>query len=126
MSGYASAELEVHKRVLRVKAQGHPTRVPCPSRWTPGTGPTVRVGGTPGPELALGPTAPEARVDAAVPSWRQPSALPPSSAGSLSSLPPPSPAPVTPHHPYIDNPPNGGRPTGVTPVAPIVAGWRVP
>ncbi|NWF81938.1 MAG: acyltransferase domain-containing protein, partial [Chloroflexi bacterium] len=42
VSGYDHAETEVVQRVLRVKAQGAPTRVPAPSMWQPGTGPVVR------------------------------------------------------------------------------------
>ncbi|MCG8350210.1 MAG: acyltransferase domain-containing protein, partial [Chloroflexales bacterium] len=46
VSGYNRAETEVVKRVLRVKAQGAPTRQPAPSAWQYGTGPTLR---TPAP-----------------------------------------------------------------------------
>ena len=42
VSGYDRPETEVVQRVLRVKAEGAPTRVPAPSMWQPGTGPTVR------------------------------------------------------------------------------------
>ncbi len=42
ISGYDTSETEVEKRVLRVKSQGNPVRVPAPNRWQPGTGPTVR------------------------------------------------------------------------------------
>ncbi len=42
VSGYDRPEIEVVQRVLRVKAEGAPTRVPAPSMWQPGTGPTVR------------------------------------------------------------------------------------
>ncbi|NTU86037.1 MAG: beta-ketoacyl synthase, partial [Chloroflexales bacterium] len=42
VSGYDHAEAEVTQRVLRVKAQGAPGRVPAPSGWQPGTGPVVR------------------------------------------------------------------------------------
>jgi acyl transferase domain-containing protein/NAD(P)-dependent dehydrogenase (short-subunit alcohol dehydrogenase family)/acyl carrier protein len=42
VSGYDRPETEVVQRVLRVKAEGAPTRVPAPSMWQPGTGPTMR------------------------------------------------------------------------------------
>ena len=42
VSGYDHAETEVVQRVLRVKAQGAPGRVPAPSTWRAGTGPIVR------------------------------------------------------------------------------------
>jgi acyl transferase domain-containing protein/NAD(P)-dependent dehydrogenase (short-subunit alcohol dehydrogenase family)/acyl carrier protein len=42
VSGYDRPELEVEKRVLRVKAEGAPGRAPAPSAWTYGTGPVVR------------------------------------------------------------------------------------
>jgi malonyl CoA-acyl carrier protein transacylase len=40
VSGYASAELEVSQRTLRVKNQGMPVTRPSASRWQYGTGPT--------------------------------------------------------------------------------------
>ncbi len=43
ISGYDRAEIEVVKRVLRIKAIGVPIRVPAPNRWQVGTGPVVRV-----------------------------------------------------------------------------------
>jgi malonyl CoA-acyl carrier protein transacylase len=42
MSGYDRAELEVEKRILRVKAMAAPGRSPVASNWQPGTGPVVR------------------------------------------------------------------------------------
>ncbi len=47
ISGCNRAELEVEKRVLRVKATGQPERAPAPSSWQAGTGPQLRcqVGG---------------------------------------------------------------------------------
>jgi len=42
ISGYDVAETEVEKRVLRIKADGTPARVPAPNRWQVGTGPTLR------------------------------------------------------------------------------------
>ncbi|WP_129670555.1 type I polyketide synthase [Candidatus Chloroploca sp. Khr17] len=42
VSGYDRAETEVVKRVLRIKAQGAPKRVPAPSDWVAGTGPVQR------------------------------------------------------------------------------------
>jgi hypothetical protein len=42
VSGYDSAETEVVKRVLRIVAQGAPSRVPVASMWRYGTGPIVR------------------------------------------------------------------------------------
>ncbi|WP_374688076.1 beta-ketoacyl synthase N-terminal-like domain-containing protein, partial [Promineifilum sp.] len=42
ISGYDTAETEVEKRVLRIKAAGAPPRTPAPNRWQPGTGPTLR------------------------------------------------------------------------------------
>jgi malonyl CoA-acyl carrier protein transacylase len=42
VSGYDYAETEVEKRVLRVKANGAPSRPPLPSAWRYGTGPTMR------------------------------------------------------------------------------------
>ncbi|MCB8986893.1 MAG: hypothetical protein H6661_03985 [Ardenticatenaceae bacterium] len=36
ISGYDIAETEVEKRVLRVRAEGAPTRVPAPNRWQVG------------------------------------------------------------------------------------------
>jgi 3-oxoacyl-(acyl-carrier-protein) synthase len=42
ISGYDRAELEVEKRVLRIKAQGVPPRTPAPNTWQYGTGPVVR------------------------------------------------------------------------------------
>ena len=41
VSGIDNAELEVEKRVLRIKATGQPGRAPAPSRWEYGTGPVV-------------------------------------------------------------------------------------
>ncbi|MCO5184687.1 MAG: SDR family NAD(P)-dependent oxidoreductase [Anaerolineae bacterium] len=45
VSGIDNAELEVEKRVLRIKATGQPGRAPAPSRWEYGTGPVVRAHG---------------------------------------------------------------------------------
>ncbi|MBP6802543.1 MAG: SDR family NAD(P)-dependent oxidoreductase [Chloroflexi bacterium] len=42
ISGYDVAETEVEKRVLRIKADGAPPRVPAPNRWQVGTGPVQR------------------------------------------------------------------------------------
>jgi 3-oxoacyl-(acyl-carrier-protein) synthase/NAD(P)-dependent dehydrogenase (short-subunit alcohol dehydrogenase family) len=42
ISGYDSAATEVVKRVLRIVAQGAPSRVPVASMWRYGTGPIVR------------------------------------------------------------------------------------
>src|SRR5690606_12085807 len=42
VSGYDKAETEVVKRVLRIVAQGQPTRTPVASAWQYGTGPVVR------------------------------------------------------------------------------------
>ena len=42
VSGCDRAELEVVKRVLRIKANGAPPRSPAPNRWQKGTGPVVR------------------------------------------------------------------------------------
>ncbi|MGB4870535.1 MAG: phosphopantetheine-binding protein, partial [Candidatus Promineifilaceae bacterium] len=42
ISGYDVAETEVEKRVLRIKADGAPPRVPAPNYWQVGTGPTLR------------------------------------------------------------------------------------
>ncbi|HNP70651.1 MAG TPA: beta-ketoacyl synthase N-terminal-like domain-containing protein, partial [Kouleothrix sp.] len=42
VSGYDRAETEVAKRVLRVVAQGAPSRSPVPSVWQYGTGPALR------------------------------------------------------------------------------------
>ncbi|MBP8293735.1 MAG: beta-ketoacyl synthase, partial [Caldilineaceae bacterium] len=42
ISGYDSAATEVVKRVLRIVAQGAPSRVPVASTWRYGTGPIVR------------------------------------------------------------------------------------
>ncbi|MBP6802786.1 MAG: SDR family NAD(P)-dependent oxidoreductase [Chloroflexi bacterium] len=42
ISGYDMAETEVEKRVLRIKADGAPPRVPAPNYWQVGTGPTLR------------------------------------------------------------------------------------
>ena len=54
VSGYDRAETEVRQRVLRVKAQGAPGRVPAPSTWQAGTGPIVRAAYA--PDLADGGT----------------------------------------------------------------------
>jgi acyl transferase domain-containing protein len=42
VSGYDRAETEVVKRVLRIVAQGQPTRTPIASDWQYGSGPVVR------------------------------------------------------------------------------------
>ncbi|HNP84591.1 MAG TPA: beta-ketoacyl synthase N-terminal-like domain-containing protein, partial [Kouleothrix sp.] len=42
VSGYDRAETEVTQRVLRIKAQGAPARVPVASSWDYGTGPVLR------------------------------------------------------------------------------------
>ncbi len=42
ISGYDRAELEVEKRVLRIKAVGAPTRTPQPTPWQYGLGPSQR------------------------------------------------------------------------------------
>ncbi|HEX6383744.1 MAG TPA: SDR family NAD(P)-dependent oxidoreductase, partial [Anaerolineae bacterium] len=42
VSGYDRAETEIEKRVLRIKAQGAPRRIPAPSNWQVGTGPAMR------------------------------------------------------------------------------------
>ncbi len=48
VSGYDMAETEVFKRVLRIRAKGAPTRVPAPTMWQYGTGPTMRAVGMTG------------------------------------------------------------------------------
>ncbi len=44
ISGLDNTELEVVKRVLRIKAQGSPGRTPVADHWQYGTGPAVRAG----------------------------------------------------------------------------------
>ncbi|MBE2267274.1 MAG: SDR family NAD(P)-dependent oxidoreductase [Anaerolinea sp.] len=71
ISGYSSARVEVEKRVLRIVAEGTPTRQPAPSNWQQGTGPVVRTsvsadaGYAPAPAAFRAPvyTPPAVRVE---------------------------------------------------------------
>jgi NAD(P)-dependent dehydrogenase (short-subunit alcohol dehydrogenase family)/acyl carrier protein len=45
VSGHDRPELEIEKRVLRIKADGAPQRLPAGSEWQYGTGPMVRAAG---------------------------------------------------------------------------------
>ena len=112
VSGYETAETEVVKRVLRVAAQGAPTKQPAPSRWPAGTGPTMRarVGGETAPDsqplrMVIQPTArpvaapkvepaPVAKVEPAP--AREP-VLPPTFVGE--PIAPPEPKATTDHRP---------------------------
>ncbi len=57
ISGYDQAEVEVEKRVLRIKERGMPQRKPVASRWRYGTGPAVRtqINGTAPPHAEIPP-----------------------------------------------------------------------
>jgi NAD(P)-dependent dehydrogenase (short-subunit alcohol dehydrogenase family)/acyl carrier protein len=103
-SGYERAETEVVKRVFRVVAQGAPARVPMPSAWTWGTGPTRRAA-MPAPvavhETRPAPMAVSAPPHVAAPAPRaEVGPLPVAAAPSAAAAPPPQntarPAPVAP------------------------------
>ncbi len=101
ISGYDRATTEVAQRVLRVKAQGAPTRTPAPSPWQPGTGPTLRADYA--PDLVVSHLAIQPRP-------ALPSPAPAPAVNGKASAPPvearPAPAPVAP------------RPAAPAPVAP--------
>ncbi|MFV9506726.1 MAG: beta-ketoacyl synthase N-terminal-like domain-containing protein, partial [Oscillochloridaceae bacterium umkhey_bin13] len=78
VAGYDRAEIEVVQRVLRVKAQGAPKRVPAPSSWQPGTGPVQRAAFAPDQATTYAPVAA------------------PAVAPSNGKVAPPAPAPVAP------------------------------
>ena len=80
VSGLDNTELEVVKRVLRIKAQGSPGRTPIASHWQYGTGPAVRAG-APGVGMTAYQPAPMIHPT-------QPAVVP--------SAPVPPPAPVAP------------------------------
>ncbi|RRR70550.1 MAG: acyltransferase domain-containing protein, partial [Candidatus Viridilinea halotolerans] len=58
VTGYDRAATEVVQRVLRVQAQGAPQRVPAPSSWHSGTGPTQRAAYAPDQPVSYAPSAP--------------------------------------------------------------------
>ncbi|NWG21710.1 MAG: SDR family NAD(P)-dependent oxidoreductase [Chloroflexi bacterium] len=103
VSGYDHAETEVVKRVLRVRAQGAPTRRPAPGTWQPGTGPMLRAI-APGDGTVIAP-APVHYAPAP-----RPTALPPA---------PPAPSPAPSNGKPVAEP--APAPVATTPVAPPVA-----
>ena len=115
-SGYDHAETEVVKRVLRIKAQGAPTRHPAPSAWTPGVGPTLRAA-APGDGVAVAPAV----IQYAPAPQPTPAAPPP----PAPVAPPPPPAPVAPvptNGKAVEAAPTAPAPVATTPPpAPAVA-----
>ncbi len=90
ISGYDHAEVEVEKRVLRVKAQGNPPNTPAPNRWQYGTGPTMRTVAADGGTAVQPPTTPQpVRTPLPQPEPVKVQAQPP-------AMPKPAPKPVTP------------------------------
>jgi acyl transferase domain-containing protein/NAD(P)-dependent dehydrogenase (short-subunit alcohol dehydrogenase family)/acyl carrier protein len=87
ISGYDTAEVEVEKRVLRVKAQGSPTRSPAPNRWQYGTGPALRALAGDGAATAQSPA--RMVIPAAAPSAAKPIVPAPAPASPASPPPPP-------------------------------------
>ncbi|NWF71259.1 MAG: acyltransferase domain-containing protein, partial [Chloroflexi bacterium] len=85
VSGYDRAEVEVEKRVLRVKTMGVPLRAPAPNTWQYGTGPTQRA------RVADG----QAVID-----YPAHMVVPPTPVAK----PAPAPAPVTPAKPVVASP----------------------
>ncbi|MBP1467551.1 SDR family NAD(P)-dependent oxidoreductase [Candidatus Chloroploca sp. M-50] len=123
VSGYDRAETEVVKRVLRIKAQGAPKRVPMPSDWVPGTGPVQRAAFAPdvaGHHLAVTPasngrsSAPAVVSRPATPAPVAPVPVP-VAAKPVEAV---APAPVA-HKPVVAPPPVAPAPAApVAPVAP--------
>ncbi len=78
-AGYASADLEVTQRTLRVRHQGAPTLTPARSTWAYGSGPTLFADAPedgPAPALSLAPaTAAESVADAAAMEGTQPAVV---------------------------------------------------
>jgi acyl transferase domain-containing protein/acyl carrier protein len=101
VSGLDNTELEVVKRVLRIKAQGYPGRTPVASNWQYGTGPSIRAG-APGagmtayqPAPMVHPTEPATEPQAAsVPLVSEP--VKPAQAQPASQTPAPAPVEPTP------------------------------
>ena len=75
VSGYATTELEITQRTLRIKNQGVPARLPAKSRWHYGQGPTLWAGSAQtiapqpvaAPQLDAQAVAPLVTVSASVP-----------------------------------------------------------
>jgi malonyl CoA-acyl carrier protein transacylase len=129
ISGYDHAELEVVKRVLRVQAHGAPTRVPQPSLWQNGTGPTLRASTTgDGAGNGYHPTPlalPTITTNVIAP---QPPAAPPAPLADFVPAPPPAqpsaaPSVVTSSVPKSNGhaPAQPATPPAPLPVAPVAA-----
>ena len=122
VSGLDNTELEVVKRVLRIKAQGSPGRPPVASRWQYGTGPSVRAG-APGAGMTAYQPAPMVHPNEPAPvQTASPPPAPVRTAPVQPTSQAPAPAPVEPASLPPAPPVTAPTPQQTTPVAePIVA-----